>query len=330
MLWRQSTILQDRDEKIRDLSERLLTTQHRLDNEVRSQGPVGAEETLSGKGLVRMRETENSLQRVADHTAARRWTLDNVNTSPAVSNYSVDSKGQHSAATQNTTSRTSTTDIKRKLYIERMRHRTASGATDPWRYSHSTGMEDPRDKLTSSEDSRSDYSSLFYSGGHHIRPADQLLETTSTTVGDQKQEETGLEMDMTDWSVLDHTDGPSLAGLSSRSRSHSPVVEQLKAKLDAVADLNKTLKDEVTLYETLYNKAPPTSHQSSESDLQQHLAEIRALRLRLEKSLEKSDKLHEQLENFQPRGEDVLHDGKLGNNDDSLQGRPEIYGVMSS
>ncbi|KAL5009349.1 hypothetical protein ScPMuIL_014930 [Solemya velum] len=280
------------------LGEQLLSTQHRLDDELQSQGPVGAEEGLSGKGPVRMRETENSLHHGAEHTSVRRWTLDNTNTPSVFSSHSGHSKDPCSVAAGVGTSRNSATDINRQLsYIERMRHRTASGATD---YSRSTGMEEPRDKLTSSEDSRSDYGVLFYSGdGHHIRPADQLLETTATTIEDQKHEDTGMEMDMTNWSMLDHTDGPSLAGLSNRSRSHSPEVEQLKAKLDAVADLNKTLKDEVNLYESLYNK----SHHSSDSDLQQHLAEIRALRLRLEKSLEQSDKLHEKLENFQPRSE---------------------------
>ncbi|XP_033732642.1 golgin subfamily B member 1-like isoform X3 [Pecten maximus] len=85
-------------------------------------------------------------------------------------------------------------------------------------------------------------------------------------------------------------------------------VESLRARLSAVEDLNKTLKDELNVYENLCTsigvqnspiKMSPQSKSKRDTDtdlLRQHLAEIRQLRIKLEHSVKDSDRLRHQLE----------------------------------
>ncbi|KAJ8300735.1 hypothetical protein KUTeg_022254 [Tegillarca granosa] len=99
----------------------------------------------------------------------------------------------------------------------------------------------------------------------------------------------------------------SICNLSTLNETQNPDVDLLKSRLLAVEDLNKTLKEELNLYENLFTSvgvqsSPQKSllRQSSEDIdqnlLQEHLAELRALRLKLEKSLKDSDRLREELE----------------------------------
>ncbi|XP_076090848.1 uncharacterized protein LOC143062910 isoform X4 [Mytilus galloprovincialis] len=88
----------------------------------------------------------------------------------------------------------------------------------------------------------------------------------------------------------------------------SPVnnVSVLTTRLNALEDLNRTLKDEVNLYEKMCTsmgtqisprKSPSKASGGQDKDLLlEHLQEIRALRTKLEKSLEDSDRLREALE----------------------------------
>lgn len=99
----------------------------------------------------------------------------------------------------------------------------------------------------------------------------------------------------------------SICNHTALNETHNPDVDLLKSRLLAVEDLNKTLKEELNLYENLFTSvgvqsSPQKSllRQSSEDIdqdlLQEHLAELRALRLKLEKSLKDSDRLREELE----------------------------------
>ncbi|XP_063423939.1 myomegalin-like isoform X5 [Mytilus trossulus] len=88
----------------------------------------------------------------------------------------------------------------------------------------------------------------------------------------------------------------------------SPVnnVSVLTTRLNALEDLNRTLKDEVNLYEKMCTSmgtqiSPRKSPSKASGDLDkdlllEHLQEIRALRTKLERSLEDSDRLREALE----------------------------------
>lgn len=92
------------------------------------------------------------------------------------------------------------------------------------------------------------------------------------------------------------------------TRCDSPInnVSVLTARLNALEDLNRTLKDEVNLYEKMCTSmgtqiSPQKSVSRSGGDfdkdlLLEHLLEIRALRTKLEKSLDDSDRLREALE----------------------------------
>ncbi|XP_069121362.1 myomegalin-like isoform X3 [Argopecten irradians] len=85
-------------------------------------------------------------------------------------------------------------------------------------------------------------------------------------------------------------------------------MEALRSRLSAVEDLNKTLKDELNVYENLCTsiggqnspiKMSPRSKSKQDSDtelLRQHLAELRQLRIKLEHSVKDSDRLRHQLE----------------------------------
>lgn len=95
---------------------------------------------------------------------------------------------------------------------------------------------------------------------------------------------------------------------SETTRSESPVnnVSILTTRLNALEDLNRTLKDEIHLYEKMCTsmgtqisprKSPTKSSGDIDKDLLlEHLQEIRALRTKLEKSLHDSDRLREALE----------------------------------
>ncbi|XP_052094459.1 myomegalin-like isoform X5 [Mytilus californianus] len=95
---------------------------------------------------------------------------------------------------------------------------------------------------------------------------------------------------------------------SDATGRESPVnnVSVLTTRLNALEDLNRTLKDEVNLYEKMCTSmgtqiSPRKSPSKSAGDLDkdlllEHLQEIRALRTKLEKSLEDSDRLREALE----------------------------------
>ncbi|XP_041371224.1 interaptin-like [Gigantopelta aegis] len=84
------------------------------------------------------------------------------------------------------------------------------------------------------------------------------------------------------------------------------MVRQLKSRLRAVDNMNRTLRDELSIYETLCTSAGldkscgavvPSGNSTGNDtlNLKEHLAEIRALRLKLEKSLLDNEKLNEQL-----------------------------------
>ena len=92
------------------------------------------------------------------------------------------------------------------------------------------------------------------------------------------------------------------------TRCDGPInnVSVLTTRLNALEDLNRTLKDEVNLYEKMCTSmgteiSPQKSVSKSGGDfdkdlLLEHLLEIRALRTKLEKSLDDSDRLREALE----------------------------------
>lgn len=95
---------------------------------------------------------------------------------------------------------------------------------------------------------------------------------------------------------------------SDTTGRESPVnnVSVLTTRLNALEDLNRTLKDEVNLYEKMCTSmgtqiSPRKSPSKASGDLDkdlllEHLQEIRALRTKLERSLEDSDRLREALE----------------------------------
>ena len=90
------------------------------------------------------------------------------------------------------------------------------------------------------------------------------------------------------------------------SRVESGEVKHLQSRLCAVENMNRTLKDELSIYETLCTSAifdkscgttlPSGSFTGNDTlNLKEHLADIQALRLKLEKSLLDNEKLNEQL-----------------------------------
>ncbi|XP_021357283.1 myomegalin-like isoform X3 [Mizuhopecten yessoensis] len=105
------------------------------------------------------------------------------------------------------------------------------------------------------------------------------------------------------------TDGRHVEfSILDKSEREEGEVESLRARLSAVEDLNKTLKDELNVYENLCTsigvqnsptKMSPCSKSKQETDtdlLRQHLSELRALRIKLEHSVTDSDRLRHQLE----------------------------------
>ncbi len=106
-------------------------------------------------------------------------------------------------------------------------------------------------------------------------------------------------------SSLPHSD-------SSRQHSFYPSTEhqekifrendKLKLKLKNTEDLNESLRNELRLYENIRpsrgrsSTGVSFSHEPVTTGLEQHLLEIRALRKRLEESIQNNDRLREQLQ----------------------------------
>lgn len=96
--------------------------------------------------------------------------------------------------------------------------------------------------------------------------------------------------------------------VENKSLREEGEVESLLARLNAVEDLNQTLKDELNVYENLctsigvqnsqVNMSPRSKdRQQTDTDLlREHLAELRGLRIKLEHSVKDSDRLRHQLE----------------------------------
>ncbi|XP_062594828.1 golgin subfamily A member 4-like [Saccostrea cucullata] len=106
------------------------------------------------------------------------------------------------------------------------------------------------------------------------------------------------------YSELDDTRVTQRSSFMNRSVTVQCENQQLKSRLNVMEDLNKTLKDELQAYENLCSSigiqsSPRKSPRKSSEDgdlLREHLAEIRALRIKLEKSLKDSEKLSQKLQ----------------------------------
>ncbi|KAK6175111.1 hypothetical protein SNE40_013639 [Patella caerulea] len=100
----------------------------------------------------------------------------------------------------------------------------------------------------------------------------------------------------------------------SRTPSGSTEIQIMKARLIVAEDKNKTLQEELKVYENLVKNTGTQSSPNIRSgrgqgdNLHDHLMEIRALRLRLEKSLDESERLRLQLE-------ERLRESQTANND---------------
>ncbi|XP_061183808.1 trichohyalin-like isoform X2 [Saccostrea echinata] len=106
------------------------------------------------------------------------------------------------------------------------------------------------------------------------------------------------------YSELDDTRVTQRSSFMNRSVTVQSENQQLKSRLNVMEDLNKTLKDELQAYENLCSSigiqsSPRKSPRKSSEDgdlLREHLLEIRALRIKLEKSLKDSEKLSQKLQ----------------------------------
>ncbi|XP_067661683.1 myomegalin-like isoform X2 [Haliotis asinina] len=206
--------------------------------------------------------------------------------------------------------------------LERMRHRTASGVTNDLSSVHSAGgdmsvFKSPKsispEKLSFQRKvmERDSVDFPFYSNQSGLRFSDITLNPSlknrqedaqdfMDSSGTTSKKSTTLKMSDCDSDLV-----------SSRERSQTPLndVGQLQARLGAMEDLNKTLKDELSIYETLCksfgiqntprkSQGEATSPVKTDIDslsLREHLVEIRAMRQKLEEGLEHSDRMRDEL-----------------------------------
>ncbi|XP_046558265.1 centrosome-associated protein CEP250-like isoform X2 [Haliotis rubra] len=206
--------------------------------------------------------------------------------------------------------------------LERMRHRTASGATNELSSVHSAGgdmsvFKSPKsispEKLSFQRKvmERDSVDFPLYSNQSGLRFCDMTLNPSledrteeardfMDSSGTTSKKSTTFKMSDCDSDLV-----------SSRERSQTPLnnVGQLQARLGAMEDLNKTLKDELSIYETLcksfgIQNTPQKSQGEATSpvktnidslSLREHLVEIRAMRQKLEQGLEHSDRMRDEL-----------------------------------
>ena len=91
---------------------------------------------------------------------------------------------------------------------------------------------------------------------------------------------------------------------SSSDQRTTEIIAHLRSQLQASNDLNEALRRELELYETLKPTSPPPHNPAAGSTdsglagmtLEEHLAEIRALRAKLEESIRHNDRLRAALE----------------------------------
>ena len=107
-------------------------------------------------------------------------------------------------------------------------------------------------------------------------------------------------------------DSTFVEGRSDKEEKYQKEIYLLRGQLSASKDLNDALKKELSLYDTMSRNSPGVhnSHKmgslstqvgggssgTGELSLREHLEEIRALRLRLEESIQQNNKLRELLE----------------------------------
>ncbi|XP_048245211.1 uncharacterized protein LOC124145574 isoform X3 [Haliotis rufescens] len=221
--------------------------------------------------------------------------------------------------------RRDTVGLEKDDVLERMRHRTASGAANELSSVHSAGRDisvfnSPKnispEKLSFQRKvtERDSVDFPMYSNQSGLRFCDMTLNPSL----EDRTEEARDFMDSSGTTSKKSTTTTTFKmsdydseRLSSRERSQTPLndVGQLQARLGAMEDLNKTLKDELSIYETLcksfgIQNTPQKSQGEARSpvktdvdslSLREHLIEIRAMRQKLEQGLEHSDRMREEL-----------------------------------
>ncbi|KAK3599257.1 hypothetical protein CHS0354_012867 [Potamilus streckersoni] len=136
-------------------------------------------------------------------------------------------------------------------------------------------------------------SNMFDSSAQHGRLADREMSEETLTQSFLNEEHLP---DFDQRSISQLSDFSMYADLDSDPRQSQAMPslseDKLKSRLSTMEQINKTMQEELTLYESLARKSLGDTKMDV---LLQHLEELRALRIRMEKGLSGTGEIHEQM-----------------------------------